>query len=61
MRLIIVVLALYLMVCLTSCSIENKIEVDEDEILEEIPDRERRDAIPQPIRGTCFIHLVIYL
>ena len=62
MRLILIaILTLSLVVCLTSCSSENEIEVYEDELLEEIPDREKRDAIPQPIRGIFFTHLVIYL
>ena len=59
MRLITAILTLSLVVCLTLCSSENKVEVEEDEILDEIPDREKRDAIR--VRGTFFIHLVIYL
>ena len=59
MRLITAILTLSLVVCLTLCSSENKVEVEEDEILDEIPDLEKRDAIR--VRGTFFIHLVIYL
>ena len=38
---------LSLVVCLTLCSNENQKEHDEDEILEEMLGREKRDAIPK--------------
>ena len=57
MRMIIAIFTLSLVVCLALSPNENEIEVDQDELLDEILDREKRDAIPQP-RGTF---LSIYL
>lgn len=45
---------LFLVACLILCLNEYHKENDEDEFLEEILDRERRDAMPQP-RGKNFI------
>ena len=41
---------LSLVVCLTLCSNENQKEHDEDEILDEMLGREKRDAIPKSRR-----------
>lgn len=41
---------LSLVVCLTLCSNENQTEHDEDEILEEMLGREKRDATPKSRR-----------
>ena len=57
MRMIIAIFTVSLVVCLALSSNEDEIEVDQDELLDEIFDREKRDAIPQP-RGTF---LSIYL
>ena len=44
---------LFLVACLTLCLNEHQKENDEDEFLEEMLDREKRDAMPQP-RGKHF-------
>ena len=61
MRIIIAFLTISLVVCLTLCSNENRQEDDRDEFLEEILDREKRDAIPQPRGNFLFIYLFISL
>ena len=40
---------------------ENRQEDDQDEFLEEVLDREKRDAIPQPRGNILFIYLFICL
>ena len=47
---------LSLVVCLTSCLTENQKEKDEDEVLEEIIYREKRNAMPQ-VKCKNFIYL----
>ena len=61
MRIIIAFLTVSLVVCLTLCSNENRQEDDQDEFLEEVLDREKRDAIPQPRGNILFIYLFICL
>ena len=51
---IIEIFTLSLVFCLTLSSNENRTEVDQDELLDEIPDRDERDAIPQPT-GSLYI------
>ena len=48
MRMIIEIFTLSLVFCLTLSSNENGTEVNQDELLDEIPDRDKRDAVPQP-------------
>ena len=54
MRMIIEIFTLSLVFCLTLSSNENGTEVDQDELLDEIPDRDKRDAVPQPT-GSLYI------
>ena len=60
MRMIIAFLTLSLVVCLTLCSNENRKEDDKDEFLEEILDREKRDAMPQP-RGNIYLFICLFV
>ena len=57
MRLIIAIFTLSLVVCLTLSSTENGLEVDEDELLDGIPDREKRDTVPQTRGISLFTYL----
>ena len=48
MKTLLLFATLSLAVCLTLCLHENQKENDEEEVFEEILDREKRDAMPQP-------------
>lgn len=54
MRMIIEIFTLSLVFCLTLSSNENGTEVDQDELLDEIPDCDKSDAVPQPT-GSLYI------
>ena len=60
MRMIIAFLTLSLVVCLTLCSNENRKEDNKDEFLEEILDRVKRDAVPQP-RGNIYLFNYLFI